>query len=596
MIRFNIIIFLFIFIWGVLVLKVYFISILSNSHYEELAQENSTNSEYINPTRSSIIDRNGFFLATNKFGFELYISSKLFYSSNKKLLDKKLKSLSDIFDLDQKLAKKIQLIKKQKTYYQENYSKIIDFIEYKKIMKYYSLINLDEFLYLKPILIRHYPYDDVASHTIGYTGKTTKIEIQEQKFEDFIPEKIGKTGIEKQYEDYLRGIEGFKKYRVSALNQKLNEIEYNEPVNNANLQLTIDINLQKFISNLFKKENNTGSVVIMTTLGEVLSIGSYPEYDLNVFAKGISYKDWQNLSKNINKPFTHKAVNGLYPPASIVKLLTGISFIEYSDSFKYKKYNCTGKVKVSQRNFRCWKKHGHGSTNLKKAIRESCDDFFYKGSLEVGINNISKTFFRYGLGKKTGIDLPNEFIGTVPNREWKASKYGKSWYIGETLNTSIGQGNLLVTPMQIAKVTSFIASGVEVEPFLIKYSKPKINDFLSDKEKNNLKLIRKGMREVVSNWRGTAYKYAKPLSNITKLAGKTGTAQVVGIPQKKKNRLKESELEYLKRSHAWFSGFFPYDNPTFVITVLVEHGGYGGTKAVPIATKIIKKMKELNYF
>jgi penicillin-binding protein 2 len=295
------------------------------------------------------------------------------------------------------------------------------------------------------------------------------------------------------------------------------------------------------------------------------------------------------MRNDFNHPFTNKLINGLYPPGSVIKMGVALSFLEngIEDSYAVK---CSGSIRIGNRNFRCWKTYGHGTVNFRKAIRESCDDFFYKGSLRIGINKISATLDKFGFGQQTGIDQVNEFFGVNPNKDWKQKKYKQPWYVGETVITSIGQGNMLVTPIQMARYTAYLATGKLPKPHFYKanYEEPKELDI----PRKNLEIMRKGMYEVTHHPKGTATKY---INSKIAIAAKTGTAQVVTIPQSEKVRMKESELKYYQRSHAWLTTYGPYKNPKYVVTVLVEHGGHGGEAAGEITSKIFDKLYELGY-
>ena len=323
--------------------------------------------------------------------------------------------------------------------------------------------------------------------------------------------------------------------------------------------------------------------------GEVLASASFPEFDNNIFVRGISVKEWNEMRNDFNHPFTNKIINGLYPPGSVIKMGVALSFLENGipDDFSV---NCSGSLTIGNRNFRCWKSTGHGSVNFRKAIAESCDDFFYKGSLKIGINKISHTLDKLGFGEQTGIDQINEFSGVNPNKEWKEKKYNQPGYVGETVITSIGQGNVLVTPIQIARYTSYVATGKLPKPHFYKanYEEPKELDIPS----KYLDIMRKGMYDVSYSPKGTANKHIN--SKIT-IASKTGTAQVVSIPQSEKVRMKESELQYYERSHAWITTYGPFENPQYVVTIIEEHGGHGGEAAGDVASKIYDKLQELGY-
>jgi len=334
----------------------------------------------------------------------------------------------------------------------------------------------------------------------------------------------------------------------------------------------------------------------MDMQGGILAASSFPEYNLNTFVSGISHEEWNKLANSLDTPFTNKVINGLYPPGSTIKIGLGLLYIT-TDLDEHWNVDCKSSLPLGGRIFRCWKKQGHGATEIKKAIRESCDDYFYKGSLIVGNKKMSDGLMRYGLGQKTGVDLPNEFIGIVPSREWKRNKYNKSWNIGETVNMSIGQGDFLTTPLQIAQHTALIASGKLPTPHFAKTIgekefEPVIQDVLTEEEKKKLPIIQKAMYEVCNHPKGTATQYLR--TNI-KIAGKTGTAQVVGILQDIEHRELEHEMEYYTRSHAWFTTYGPYKDPQYVVMVIVEHGGHGGAAAGGIVSKIYNKLDELGY-
>lgn len=334
----------------------------------------------------------------------------------------------------------------------------------------------------------------------------------------------------------------------------------------------------------------------MDVNGSILSASSFPEYDLNIFVSGMSYSKYRELSTSPEHPFTNKLTHGLYPPGSSIKTGLGLIYITTDIDSKWS-VDCKSSMPLGKRIFRCWKKKGHHHTDIRKAIRESCDDYFYKGSLLVGIKKMSDGLKRYGLGKKTGIDLPNEFIGVVPSREWKRKKYNRPWYIGETVNTSIGQGDFLVTPIQIAQFTALMATGKLPTPHIAsefgdKKIDSKIKEVLNQNEIKKLPIIQKAMYDVCHHKHGTATHY---LSSKVSIAGKTGTAQIIKIKQDIEKRKHEHELSYYNRSHAWFTTYGPYENPQYIVMALVEHGGHGGFAAGKIISKIYNKLLELHY-
>ncbi len=581
-------------IWITLLARVYYISIKSNTYYEELAKQNAIKNEKLAPLRGSILDINGKPLSVNKIGFSIGVTPGLSSSRNVKKLNKELKFLKSIMpEIDFLKLKKIYF--KKDSPYSHKYVKIIDFISYSKIIKNFTKISLHKNLQIKISSKRFYPYRDLASHVIGYVGKSNINDMEKDSIAK-LTEYTGKSGIEKYYNKVLEGTEGKKKTKVTAFNKEISVLSKKLP-KSQNINLTIDVRVQKYISKLFK--DKTGAVIVMNAKnGKILAAGSYPEYDLNSFVSGISEKQWLKLSSDFNHPFTNKLINGLYPPGSTVKMGVALAFLESGLITPRTTYFDSGEIELGKRKFRGWKKGGHGRVNLNKAIRESCDIYFYDGSLKVGIDRITPVLQKLGFGKKTGIDLPHEFIGIVPGREWKMRKYQKPWYQGETLNTSIGQGYFLVTPVQIARYTALIATGYGVTPhFIDRVGNLKttygINKAIFNKaDIKYLKALRKGMWDVVHVAHGTAKNY---VNTKVSLAAKTGTAQVVGIPQSEKKRMKEYELEYFKRSHAWLTTYGPYKNPQYVVTAIVEHGGHGGSAAGGIISKIYDKLVELKY-
>ena len=585
-IRLNIV---FLIIFGVIVTllsRVYFFSIKSNTYFEELSKNNYIKRVYKLPVRGNIEDRNGEQLAINEVGFSILIKPHL--SSNK--YKEKLEDLVDLIVKhfpEQEKEKLIKEYKKNDSSYNHEFIKIVDYIPYNEIFSKYTVLASNEDIKIEPSTKRFYPQKEVASHIIGYVGKASKVDILNNELSSYTG-VIGKNGLEKYYNSKLQGELGYRDVKVNALNKEIEILEEKEASIDNSIKTTLDIKLQKYVQEVF--EGKSGAVIIMDVRnGEILTAASFPEFDNNIFARGITAKEWNEMRNDFNHPFTNKIINGLYPPGSVIKMGVALSFLEngISDNFTV---NCTGSLPIGNRNFRCWKSTGHGTVNFRKAISESCDDFFYKGSLKLGINKISQSLDKFGFGQLSGIDQINEFVGVNPNKEWKEKKYNQPWYVGETVITSIGQGNMLVTPLQIARYTSFLASGKLPKPHFYKanYEEPK--DLGVPKE--YLDLMRKGMLDASYDSKGTASKYIN--SKVT-IASKTGTAQVVSIPQSEKVRMKESELKYFQRSHAWITTFAPFKNPQYAITVIEEHGGHGGEATGAVVSKIYDKLYDLGY-
>ncbi|EAL8348401.1 penicillin-binding protein 2, partial [Campylobacter jejuni] len=540
-------------------------------------------------------------LAINDLGFSISIKPYLsIKKSNKGILDKELSELTNLFP-DLNASKLAEIYKRNDSYYNQDFIKVVDFIPYDEIIPHYSELNLNKTIKIDPVVKRKYPFGKLASHIIGYVGKANLQDVQENEIAK-LSNYTGKSGIERYYNDILQGEKGTRVYKVNALNQEVEQLSYTPAMSN-DIELTIDIELQSYLTSLL--EGNAGAAIIMNVNdGSILAAGSFPEYDLNPFVTGISFKDWDELSNSLDHPFTNKLINGYYPPGSVVKMGVGLSFLNSKNISPSTQYVCNGSIELGGRFFRCWNRSGHGPVDLKHAIKYSCDVYFYNGSLQVGIDQISETLSRIGFGAKTGVDLPSEFVGTLPSKEWKMQRYRQSWFQGDTLNTAIGQGNFLATPMQIARYTAQIAKGGEVIPHFLKSienNNTTIENQMDENkkeiftlfEKSQLPYIRDAMYAVANEQGGTSYRYLHNLD--VKVAAKTGTAQVVGFSQTDKNRVDEKQFEYYTRSHAWLTSYAPYSKPKYVVTVLLEHGGRNITSGATVA-KIYQKMIELGYF
>ena len=580
--------FIFIF-YMILIYRVYELTILSYKKYNTLSKNNITKTISIPPVRGVIFDRNKNPLAVNELRFNLTLKPHLRDFDLILAID----DIANVLDINK--SKIYKLYKKLDSPYNNKNIPVVKYLKENEVFKIEPILSLNKNIEFKTTYLREYPYKFFLSNVLGYVSKANEKDIKRNKIIKFT-QISGKRGIEKYYDNVLQGELGSKKVIVNAKNQILKVISFKPPKAHT-LTLSIDKDLQKFIYDMLIKEHKNGAVIVMKTDGEILALVSTPSYDNNLFVKGISYKKWKELSHNIYNPLLNKPVSGLYPPGSTVKPSEALIAIASGKWDPWKKINCPGYIIVGKRKFRDWRIWGHGKTDVFKAIKESVDTYFYKVGLTLGIDYIAKNLKRMGFGKKTGIDLPNEKSGIVPNKEWKARRYHEPWFIGETLNASIGQGYFLVTPIQVAVNTALIAIGKLPKPFIVKkidnnLTKPILKDVLTDKEKNLLRLIREGMWQVCNAKGGTATRH---IHTKVVIAGKTGTAQVYSIPQEVKKRKKEDELAYFHRSHAWLTTFGPYNNPQVVVTVLIEHGGHGGSAAGEIVSKIYDYLLDKKY-
>jgi len=591
--RYKIVLLLFLGIWALMIGRLYQISIESDIYYKILAKENIERTEYIKPVRGEIVDTDGNFLAINRIGFSLSIVPHL---------SRKKGELSDVIDLVQEAFPDInrtvmeKIYKKYSSAYNHKFIKVIDFVSYGDMMKAYPNLSINPHIRIDAQTKRHYPYGQYAAHIVGYTGRSNKKENDKDPVTKAVG-IVGKSGLEKYYNVLLEGELGKVVTKVNARNKALETLEKIDPISNRNLVLNLDMKLQKYIHLLLKKKE--AIVVVMKTTGEVLSAVSNPSYDPNLFVDGISVKNWKALQQNLGHPFTNKFVHAVYPPGSVIKMGIALATSKYGKGVLDKEEKCTGFINIgkSKHKFRCWSKWGHGKVELRRSIRESCDVFYYNKSLEVGIDNIAKTLKSIGLGVKTGIDLPSEYNGIIPDKAWKKKRYGLPWYMGETVIAAIGQGYDNITPMQVARHTAFLATGKLVTPRFAKKingNQVKIAATRPSFNARHFNEIRLGMYDVCNVKSGTAYKAMHNLPIV--VAGKTGTAQVVSIPQDIKKRAKEEDLAYFKRSHAWITTYAPFKKPEYVVTVMLEHGAHGGSSAGPVAADIYNWLYYHGYF
>ncbi len=577
---------------SVLILRMYFLSIKSNVYFEKIAQRNTEKTEILSPSRGQILDRNGEILATNELGFSIALNPLL---RTQKTLYKELEFLRIYFP-------QIPLEDLEKEYrtqyspYNHDPIVVIPFIQYDEMQKIYAHLIQNPNITIQPNTRRRYPYASLASHIIGYAGSANARDIQRNIVSKYT-KIVGKLGLEREYNDFLQGELGSKTTKVNALNKEVDFITETPLKNGGDLQISLDLRMQEILDEEFKGRN--GSVVVMdVSNGEILAAGSYPEYDLNDFVGGISYQKWNNLLENPYKPLVNKFSTGTYPPGSVIKMGIALSFLEHAGIDEKTLIDTPAYVELGGRKFRDWKIGGHGKSDMIKAIKESVDVYFYILSQKVGVENIAQTLKSMGFGEKSGIDLPGESRGIMPTPEWKMRQYGQQWFVGDTINISIGQGAFLTTPIQIARYTALLASGMLPTPHFvmqkdgeeIEYERQNV---LTPVQKSKLPAIALGMYQVCNSPNGTAYRHTK--DSKVKLACKTGTAQVVGIPQEIKKRIKEEDMAYFHRSHGWITAFVPYKNPKYAITILVEHGG-GSSAASPILVKIVNRMFDMGYF
>jgi len=423
---------------------------------------------------------------------------------------------------------------------------------------------------------RFYAHGRALAHILGYVADANEEELEKDQGLA-LGDIVGKQGLEYILEKRLRGAKGEKMLEVDATGRALNNRILREPVAGEEIKLSIDLGLQEFA--VKQLEGQSGGVVVLEPYsGQVLALVTQPSYDNNAFASGLSKTEWANLQKHPRKPLQNRVIQSVYPPGSVWKLLMAACGLHEGVIDWRRTFFCSGSYSLGKRVFRCWKSGGHGAVNLRQALIHSCDVYFYQLGEKLGVDRISKYAFACGFGERTGIDLPHENQGLVPTREWKKKRFGEVWHGGENLNLAIGQGYTLVHPLQVARfIAALVNGGRIVKPNLTYGGGPVVQGKLPLSDENRLKIL-EAMENTVSQ--GTARRIFRP---DAKIGGKTGTAQVVRIEQVRK---KAHDMPYDFRDHAWLATWGVKNEKSYVVVVMVEHGGHGGAAAGPLVKAI----------
>lgn len=575
----------------VILMRVWYLQILKGEDFMGKSEQNRVRKISLADYRGEIKDRLGNVIVNVRPSFSLYVTPE-----DADNLSESLEFLSGLIEINKdKLRSDIRrspsfknvLIKRDIS------RREVAYIEENKMLLPGIRIKIEP--------IRNYAHKDFASHVLGYLGEVSKSELKISKFSRYeLGDMVGKNGLEKIYESQLRGKKGFKEVEVDVSGRELKVLRKFSPKTGNSLVLTLDSRVQSKLETLMDEvlgENSVeGSAVVMKVQsGEIIAMVSKPSFDPNSFATGISTKQWSGLVLDEKNPLQNRTIDGQYPPASTYKVVTAYAALAEKIIKPESTIFCPGHFRLGKRDYRCWKKRGHGDMNLHDALVQSCDVYFYTLGHRLGINNLAKYATKLGLGELTGIVLKGEKSGLVPSKQWKKKFKNEPWYPGETISASIGQGYNLVTPLQSARMISTIASGgLLVRPYLVKriedYDGRLIQEFFPEVikkikiEPEVLRNIKEGLRGVVHEAHGTGRRAR--LKNVI-VAGKTGTAQVVAMKDSEEID-PEEETPYSHRDHAWFVAFAPYENPEVAVSVIIEHGGHGGATAAPIAGGILK--------
>jgi len=604
-----------------IIARLFSLQITENKKYLTLSDKNRLREWRLSPIRGDFLDYFGNVIAGNVKVYQLHIIPE--QVEDFKYLMLRLKEILNLSnnEFNKIVKKKIN----QKSWETLIVSDNLTWEQFTKINYF-----LHDLTGVKPVLSvsRDYIFKENYAHVLGYVSEASAKDILNNEVikNSHVPGlKVGKTGLEKSFENDLIGTNGIERYEVNAYGKRINQIAHKEGVKGKTIKLTIDTEVQKLCNELLGDRAGSISVMDIYT-GEIIAMHSSPTFDPSLFLFGISQDDWQLIKNNPLKPLLNKTLSGLYSPGSTIKPIVALSALENNVITPNFKVNCNGKIEMYGQTYHCWKKKGHGVVNLKSAMKQSCDTYFYEIARKLGVDRLRETAVKFGLGEKVlNETFSNEKKGLVPNTKWKKDNLGKGWVLGETLITGIGQGYIQTTPLQLCLMTAQLANGgYKIYPKItskeddetleeVKYQIKK-NSMLLNEEKDglieageqllnfikkkrheplyrnseNVKLILQTMFAATNEVRGTSY--SSRIENPKyQFAGKTGTSQVKRITAKDRELdLKTSEIPYNERDHALYVAFGPYKNPRYALSIVIEHGGSGSSTAAPIAKKLFK--------
>jgi len=604
-----------------IILRLFSLQITENKKYLTLSDKNRLREWRLPPVRGEFLDYFGNIVAGNLKVYQLHVIPE--QVEDFRYLMTRLK---DLLEINNKEFNKI--LKKKKS--QKSWETLV--VSQNLTWEQFTKLNyfLHDLTGAKPVLSvsRDYPFKENYTHILGYVSMASAEDILNNEIikNNHVPGlRVGKTGLEKSFENKLIGSNGVERYEVNAYGKRINQIDYKEGVKGSTIKLTIDTEVQKLCNELLKDVAGSISVMDIYT-GQIVAMHSSPSFDPNLFLFGISHDDWQLIRNNPLKPLVNKTLSGIYSPGSTIKPIVALSALEnnvVSTNFKVK---CTGKIEMYGQVYHCWKKKGHGIVDLKNAMKQSCDTYFYEIARKLGVDRLKETAIKFGLGEKVlNETFINEKKGLVPDTEWKKNTLGKGWVIGETLLTGIGQGYIQTTPLQLCLMTAQLANGgYKIYPKItVKEGDEKLEDiqyligknyqnynetkkglteaseqlfsFLKEKKyeplyknQENIKFIQNAMFASTNEVRGTSY--SSRINNPKyQFAGKTGTSQVKRITAEQRElELKTVDIPYNDRDHALYIAFGPYKNPRYALSIVVEHGGSGSATAAPMAKKLFK--------
>ena len=578
-------------IFLLLILRLWFLQIVNHEEYLERSIRNRTRVLSLEAPRGPIYDRNGVLLVDNRPSFRISVLRQ------------------DVADRTRLLTRLAELLEVDRDVLEQRWQKGRHFPIYRPVPLATDVSRevleriQEQGVDLPGVLtevrpVRDYLEKGSAAHLIGYLGEITEEELASAvSRQSRAGDLVGKVALEKTFEPFLRGEKGRRLVEVDVKGKLLRQLQMESARPGNKLYLTLDRELQRAADEAFGEQSGA-AIALDVENGDILAILSRPTFDPALFARGIASDEWRELLNDPRHPLQNKAIAGQYSPASTFKMIVALAALREGNVGTKREIDCQGDFELGGSRFRCWKKVGHGPTNLKKALRESCDVWFYQVGLELGIDKLSAAAKEFGLGAPVGYPLPGEKAGVIPSQKWKRARFKQPWYAGETVITAIGQGFVLTTPIQLAVMTAALANGGKV-------LKPRLIERIEDWQGNLLlcpeteivreisysdaawKAIKQGLVAVVNEPRGTGQ--IARLEDVV-IAGKTGTSQVVRRKSDEEEELDEGgDVPYRFRPHALFVAYAPADKPKIAVAVVVEHGQHGGSAAGPIAKTIIER-------
>lgn len=573
---------------GILVLRLWHLQIQQGSEYQQRSESNRIRVQQLAAPRGNLLDRHGETLVTNRPRFNvIWIRDDTPHASEV------VRQLASIIDLDTtQILDRIRAGANQPRYIPTRIKEDIDWP---------TLVTIENNSFNLPgVQIevqphRDYRYHNMASHLVGYLGEISRQELEQHRGGDYRQgDYIGKMGLEKLFDTYLRGEKGRKYVEVDVHGFAQKQLQMQEPLPGNDLQLTLDLEMQRAAEAGLK--DRAGAVVAMEVdTGRLLTLASAPTLPLDAFSGGISRSVWQELLDDRRAPLVNKPIQSQYPPASTYKMVTAMAALEEDIITADSTFYCGGSTVFQGHRYHCWKREGHGHVDLERGMAESCDVYFYQLGQRLGVDTLARYAQKLGLGRKTGVVLEHEKDGLVPTREWKRRRFNEPWQDGETLSVSIGQGFNLVTPIQVTRMTAAVANGgrfyrpllvtgiIDPEGEVLREFQPELEEETPARD-STWKLLQKSLEAAVMNEQATGR--SARIEDIT-VAGKTGTAQVVRLAQVELFE-DEDDIPYHFRHHAWFTAYAPAEDPEVAVTVLVEHGGGGGAEAAPVAKEVLE--------